>query len=177
MFIVVLSSQAVLLIGEQGTAKTVIIKSFMSKYDPEVHMGKSLNFSSATTPLMFQVFYSPYFLSLILFEFLCYSHFAILQRDFSRSQDVFSPQSHIDQPGTSDFMYFELFLSHLSSGPLPFLQRTVESYLDKRMGSTYGPPAGKKMSVFIDDINMPVINEWGDQVRNFFKFYQSIFPL
>jgi dynein heavy chain len=42
-------------------------------------------------------------------------------------------------------------------------QSSIESALEKRGGKNFGPPNGKAMTVFLDDLSMPEINEWADQ--------------
>ena len=54
---------------------------------------------------------------------------------------------------------------NLSSATTPFrFQRSVELELERKTGKTYCPPSGKKMVFFIDDMSMPLVNKWGDQV-------------
>ena len=43
------------------------------------------------------------------------------------------------------------------------LQRMLESNLEKRTGRTFGPPGNKKCLFFIDDLNMPFVDEYDTQ--------------
>jgi len=85
----------VLLLGGSGTAKTSTAYMYLDGLDENVMLTKIMNFSSATSPFMFQ--------------------------------------------------------------------NTVETQLDKRGGKKFGPAQGKKMTFFLDDISMPLVNNWGDQ--------------
>lgn len=43
------------------------------------------------------------------------------------------------------------------------IQRNIESAVEKRTKDIYGPPLGKKLIVFIDDLNMPQVDDYGTQ--------------
>jgi hypothetical protein len=43
----------------------------------------------------------------------------------------------------------------------PFLFRTSrKSIIEKRIEIIFGPVGGERLQVYIDDISMPLINEW-----------------
>ncbi|CAM9240120.1 unnamed protein product [Discosporangium mesarthrocarpum] len=85
----------VLMVGGSGTAKTTTALMYFDSLKYDAMLIKRINFSSATTPGMFQA--------------------------------------------------------------------TIEGELDKRGGKNFGPPSGCRMTIFLDDVSMPEVNEWGDQ--------------
>lgn len=67
------------------------------------------------------------------------------------------------------------------------IQRNLEANVEKRTKDTYGPPMGKRLLVFMDDMNMPKVGEadgvcvgggqWWDHVVGLADGKASVFIL
>jgi dynein heavy chain len=87
------------------------------------------------------------------------------------------PLLFVGESGTAKTVTIQNYLGSLSSESstklnMNFSSRTtsldvqtnIEANVDKRAGIKYGPPTGKKLVIFIDDMNMPKVRE-GQSVR------------
>ncbi|XP_076621651.1 dynein heavy chain at 89D [Colletes latitarsis] len=86
------------------------------------------------------------------------------------------PALLVGETGTAKTAIIQEFLRHLNNEKynqllINFSSRTtsmdvqnnIEAVVDKRTRETYGPPPGKKLLVFIDDMNMPMVDTYGTQ--------------
>ena len=46
------------------------------------------------------------------------------------------------------------------------VQASVEACVSKRQGRSFGPPVGRTLTLLLDDLGAPALNEWGDQVAS-----------
>jgi dynein heavy chain len=90
--------------------------------------------------------------------------------------NIFRPLLYSGDVGTAKTVTIQNFLKNLSpdkftSVNINFssrttslaLQRNLESNVEKRTKDTYGPAGGKKLMLFIDDLNMPKVDLYGTQ--------------
>lgn len=88
---------------------------------------------------------------------------------------IHQPVLFVGDTGTSKTATIRSYLRHFDSNynilNLNFSSRTksldvqysIESRLEKRSRDTYGPSAGAKLIIFLDDLSMPKIDQYGTQ--------------
>merc|ERR1719506_1678140 len=99
--------------------------------------------------------------------------------DVVRTPPCYKSALMCGQPGTAKtstaLMYMSKFaqdemlskIVNFSSATTPLgFQKNIEGEMERKTGKTYCPPGGKKMTIFIDDASMPIVNKWGDQITN-----------
>lgn len=63
----------------------------------------------------------------------------------------------------SNVMLFKRINFSSATQPRNF-QDSIEAEIERKQAKIYVPPNNKEMTVFLDDLSMPFVNAWGDQV-------------
>ena len=43
-------------------------------------------------------------------------------------------------------------------------QDSIDGEIERKNAKLYKPPGDKQLTIFLDDVSMPRVNEWGDQI-------------
>ena len=86
------------------------------------------------------------------------------------------PVLFVGESGTAKTVTIQNFLARLEAERYNLLninfssrttsrdvQTNIETNVDKRSGKVYGPPVGKRLMIFVDDLNMPRVDKYGTQ--------------
>lgn len=105
-------------------------------------------------------------------EFLISKIFSIPRTDEFNSRQVLL----VGGPGTAKTSTILMYTQKLPAGIImkklnfssatqpKMFQDIIDDCLEKSAGRNFSPPGKKTLLVFIDDISMPLVNTWGDQV-------------
>jgi len=63
----------------------------------------------------------------------------------------------------SEKMLFKRVNFSSATQPINF-QESIEAEIERKQARIFVPPNGKLMTVFLDDLSMPFVNAWGDQI-------------
>ena len=79
----------------------------------------------------------------------------------NKTNDLLDRLSKTPEEGGANVLPIPITFSGQTSAKL--VQLTIEAKFEKKRKDLLGPPVGKKIVIFIDDVNMPSKEEYGAQ--------------
>ena len=104
---------------------------------------------------------------LLAFEIDLFFHFSPSPLPLFVPSDALSPgktvyvQQYLLKLPKEEFLIVPVSFSARTSANMT--QEQIDGRLDKKRRGIYGPPAGKRCIMFVDDLNMPQLEEYGAQ--------------